>query len=128
VTDTLQKYVLVFLGGGLGAAARYGVAGIVQRLTGPVFPFGTLAVNVLGSFLIGLVLGLSERHMSLSPAFRTFFAVGVLGGFTTFSTFSYETMSLVQDGEIISAVANITGTVLCCLGGVWAGGLLGRLV
>ncbi|WP_243032358.1 fluoride efflux transporter CrcB [Thermus altitudinis] len=95
----MERYLLVALGGALGSALRYGLGAWVQALTGPGFPYSTLVINALGSFLIGVVIRLSLEG-ALSGEGRLFLAVGVLGGFTTFSTFSYETLALLQDGEV----------------------------
>lgn len=101
-----MKVVLILLGGGIGTLARYGVSGYAfQRYTG-LFPVGTLAVNLVGSFLIGLLWGLAE-HSAMSPNVRTFLFVGILGGFTTFSTFSLETLNLLRDGELKVALLNV---------------------
>lgn len=95
----MERYLLVALGGALGSLLRYGLGAWVQALTGPSFPYSTLLINALGSFLIGVVIRLSLEG-ALSGEGRLFLAVGVLGGFTTFSTFSYETLALIQDGEV----------------------------
>ncbi len=124
----IEKYFLVFLGGGIGAVSRYGLAGLVQRISGIAFPIGTMSVNVLGSLLIGLIMSLSDRFMVITPNVRVFLTIGTLGGFTTFSTFSYETMNLMHDGEIIAASLNVTVTVIGCLAGVWAGTMLGEII
>lgn len=108
--------------------ARYWVAGVVQRLGESQFPVGTLAVNVLGSFLIGLVLTLSLERGLVGPNVRLFLAIGVLGGFTTMSTFSYETLALVRDGSMALALWNIGSTFGTCLIAVWLGLLTGRVV
>lgn len=124
----MGRVLLVGAGGFLGSVARYWIAGVVQRLGDTEFPVGTLAVNVLGSFLIGAVLSLSLERGVLGPSTRLFLAVGVLGGFTTMSTFSYETLALLRDGSIPVAVWNVTATLLVCLTAVWLGALAGRLV
>jgi len=126
MTRLLSKYILVFIGGGMGAVCRYGLSGLVQRFSNGEFPFGTMTVNVLGSAIIGLVMSLSERYLSISPAVRLFLTVGALGGFTTYSTFSYETIALVQDGGMMAAAFNVVGTVCGCLAGAWLGIVLGR--
>ena len=124
----LEKFILVFMGGGLGAFARYVLAGWVQQSSGNGFPWGTLAVNVGGSLLIGLVMSLSSRMLWITPQLRLLLATGFLGGFTTFSTFSYETFSLVQDGELAFAGFNVVFTVMACLAGTWAGIAVGRVL
>ncbi|MCS6868801.1 MAG: fluoride efflux transporter CrcB [Thermus sp.] len=99
----MERYLLVALGGALGSLLRYGLGAWVQGLTGPGFPYSTLFVNALGSFLIGVVVRLSLEG-ALSGEARLFLAVGLLGGFTTFSTFSYETLALLQEGEVVQAL------------------------
>ncbi len=100
----MQKLFLVGCGGFVGSVARYVIAGLVQRLTGSfTFPYGTLAVNLLGCFAIGALSGLFESRGVFSEPTRLFLLVGMLGGFTTFSTFVVETFSLLRDGEVPAA-------------------------
>lgn len=120
----------VMLGSALGGGARYGISGLVARAVGETFPWGTLAVNVAGSFLIGLVAvltGPDGRVLIGGPA-RQFIMTGMLGGFTTFSSFSLQTLALAQDGEWGRAALNVALSVLCCLVGVWAGWALGAAI
>ncbi|WP_038058721.1 fluoride efflux transporter CrcB [Thermus amyloliquefaciens] len=107
----MERYLLVALGGALGSLLRYGLGAWVQALTGPSFPYSTLLINALGSLLIGLVIRLSLEG-ALSGEGRIFLAVGVLGGFTTFSTFSYETLALLQDGEVWRALVYVLASVV----------------
>ncbi|WP_038049696.1 fluoride efflux transporter CrcB [Thermus caliditerrae] len=107
----MERYLLVALGGALGSALRYGLGAWVQALAGPSFPYSTLLINALGSFLIGVVIRLSLEG-ALSGEGRLFLAVGVLGGFTTFSTFSYETLALLQDGEVGRALVYVLASVV----------------
>jgi len=123
-----EKLILVFIGGGFGALARYSLAGWVQQSSDSGFPWGTMTVNVAGSILIGLVMSLSTRVLWLTPQLRILLATGFLGGFTTFSTFSYETLSLVQEGELTFAGLNVACTVTACLFGTWAGISVGRIL
>ena len=111
---------LVALGGAAGAVARYWASGIVYRLTGPGFPWGTLVVNLLGCFLIGVVIVVLETTIQ-SGALRAAVAIGFLGAFTTFSTFSYETLALLQDGDWLRAGAYVGGSVMVGLLAVAAG-------
>lgn len=101
-----MKIVLIILGGGIGSLARYSVSGWVHGKYAGVFPLGTLTVNLVGSFLIGVLWALFESA-TMSPALRVFLFIGILGGFTTFSTYSLETLSLVRDGEVRTALLNI---------------------
>lgn len=112
--------VYIAVGGALGAVARWSVAGWVQQATGGTFPWGTFAVNVLGAFLLGFAFLYMEQTV-LSADLRRFLTVGFLGAFTTFSTFSYETVTLLQDGEWSRATLYCLGSVVCGLVGVLAG-------
>jgi len=112
----------------VGSLARYWLAGIMQRLTGSDFPMGTLTVNVLGSFVVGVVMMLSLERGLLSPDMRLLLAVGLCGGFTTMSTFSYETVALLRDGEMALAFGNLGATLGMCFLAVWLGSLVGRLL
>lgn len=119
----MQAYFWVGLGSALGGMARYLVSGLLARTIGETFPFGTLAVNILGSFVIGLFMALTgpDGRLLVDPHIRQFVAVGVCGGFTTFSSFSLQTLALVQDGEWVLAGVNILVSVVACLVAVWLG-------
>jgi CrcB protein len=110
-----MKALWIGLGGALGTIARYQLDGWVQRLAGGAFPFGTLAVNAIGSFLIALTMQVGLRTDLLSPALRIALTTGVLGGFTTYSTFNYETLTFASEGEWQLAAVNLGATVLGCL-------------
>jgi CrcB protein len=116
----------VALGGALGAVARYGVSGWVQHATGAFFPYGTLAVNVAGSLILGFVLGLGAGRYLIAPEWRLFLATGFCGGFTTFSTFSYETLALIEDQQWWAAGGNALGSVLACLAATFLGAVVAR--
>jgi fluoride exporter len=124
----MANYIFVFVGGGLGAAARYWLQGFIYGETGTSFPYGTLAVNVLGCFIIGVLMSSMEERFLVHPSIRIFLTIGILGGFTTFSSFSYETISLFRDGEILYALANALGSLFLCLIGTWIGVQLGKLI
>lgn len=128
-TETLIV-LAVALGSALGGVARYGLSGLVARSFGETFPWGTLIVNVLGSFLIGFVATLTgpDGRVLVSPVTRQFWMPGIFGGFTTFSSFSLQTLSLAQDGEWTRALANVTLSVALCLLGVWLGAVLAAAV
>jgi CrcB protein len=123
----VQNYLLVFAGGGIGAAARYWLQGLVYQRMGTDFPSGTLLVNIIGSFLIGFLMSTLEDRFVVYPALRIFLTIGILGGFTTFSSFSFETVALLRDGELFYASANILLSVVVCLGGTWLGYSLGKI-
>jgi fluoride exporter len=118
----------VALGGALGSMARFGLAAAVATLTGPQFPWGTLLINIGGSFVIGWFGALtgSRGSISVPPDIRIFVMVGICGGFTTFSSFSLQTLELLQSGEALWATAYVLGSVALCLAGVWIGALLGH--
>lgn len=123
----MNKFLLVMLGGSLGAASRYGITLLAVRLAGVRFPWGTLAVNLAGCFLIGLIYGLVERGIGISPSVRLFFVTGFLGAMTTFSTFGWETMSAGMSGNYLAAAGNILANNLGGLGLVIAGYQVSRL-
>lgn len=114
-------------GGALGALARYAVSYLVSQRLGPAFPLGTLAINVAGCWLLGLVAELAEGTL-IDPALRSFLTVGFLGAFTTFSTFSLETINLLQDGEAGLALLNVAASVAAGLASCWLGMLAARLL
>lgn len=117
-----MQVVLFIAGfGALGCLTRYFVSGWIYDLFGRGFPYGTLVVNVLGAFVIGLVMEFGMRSALLSASLRTGIAIGFLGGLTTFSTFSYETFRLLEEGELVIAAANVLGSVMVCLFFTWLG-------
>jgi len=117
----MTNLIAVWLGGGFGALARYGISGLVQGRFGQTFPAGTLAVNVLGCLLAGAMMGLLEERPLFAPGTRLFLTVGFLGGFTTFSTFGYETVELLRGGESRFALLSVALNVLLCIGAVVLG-------
>jgi CrcB protein len=124
----MQQLLYIAAGGALGAVMRYGVSNGVHMLFGRDFPYGTLTVNVLGSLLIGLLYILLIERYSLGPEVRAVLIIGLLGAFTTFSTFSLETFNLLENGEVLKAVLNILLSVTLCLIAAWAGVLIGRQI
>ena len=125
----MTKTLLVGFGGFLGSIARYLAGGAVHRLVeGSVLPYGTLFVNATGCLAIGFLSALSEARGVLSPETRVFLLIGVLGGYTTFSSFGYETFQLLRGGEMLPALANVLIQVVVGLGAVWAGSAAVRLV
>jgi fluoride exporter len=130
IPESLQRVLWVGLGGFLGANARYWLSLWVQSRWDTGFPWGTLVVNVSGSLLLGFLMTLLVQRASLpvAPALRLFFAVGLLGAYTTFSTFEYETFALLTAGERLRAAWNVLGSNLAGFAAVWIGVLLGRNV
>ena len=116
-------YLWIALGSALGGMARYACSNLAVSWLGPSFPWGTLAINVLGSFVIGFFAALTGPHgRVLVPGdVRQFVMVGLCGGYTTFSSFSLQTLTLAQDGEFVRAGLNIGGSVVLCLLAVWLG-------
>lgn len=125
---SVTTWLAVACGGALGSLARFWLAAAVTMLTGPRFPWGTLLINVLGSFIIGLVAGvtLTPARVPMHPDLRVFLMVGVCGGFTTFSAFSLQTLELLQSGDVWPASGYIVASVVVCLVAVWGGWLLGQ--
>ena len=123
-----MKWLILFAGGGLGAVMRFALALWVDERAQVSFPWGTLAVNVAGCFAIGLAATLADEHRLMSPGLRLFLVAGLLGGFTTFSTFGLETWRLVEDGLGTQAVVNAAGSIAACLVAVVAGVWIGRNV
>ena len=126
MTENSQRFFLVALGGVVGCVARYWLSGVVQRLGDHGFPSGTLAVNILGSLVIGVVMTLSLERGLVDERLRILLTTGFCGGFTTMSTFSYENFALLQDGEHLLAFANTGVTFAACLGAVWLGSVIAR--
>jgi CrcB protein len=120
------KWALLLAGGGIGTLLRFSLALFVDARLGVRFPWGTLAVNVLGCFAIGGLVTLAGTREGLSPGARLFLVSGVLGGFTTFSSFGMETWQLVEDGRVGVAALNAVGSVIACLAAVAAGVWLAR--
>lgn len=116
-------WLAVAIGGALGSLARFWLAAVGTALTGPRFPWGTLLINILGSFVIGLVaaLTLTPHRVGMHPDIRVFLMVGVCGGFTTFSAFSLQTLELLQSGDTWPAIGYVAASVALCLAAVWLG-------
>jgi fluoride exporter len=125
----MGAWVAVAVGGALGSVGRFWLAGAMMTLTGPRFPWGTLLINVLGSFVIGLVAGitLTPERVGMHPDIRIFLMTGVCGGFTTFSAFSLQTLELLQSGDVVPAFGYAVGSVVLCVIGTYCGWLLGRV-
>lgn len=119
--SAMERLVLVCLGGAVGSGARYLVSGWVMQRLGSGFPWGTLCVNVVGSFLIGAIMRIAGTTTWISPTTQLTLTVGILGGFTTYSSFNYEVVASLEQGAWLVAGANVLGTVVACL----AAGFLG---
>jgi len=121
--DGVATYLWIALGSGLGGMARYGCSSLIANWIGQGFPWGTLVINIVGSFVIGFFSTLTgpDGRLLVSSDARQFVMVGLCGGYTTFSSFSLQTLTLAQDGEFLRAALNIGGSVLLCLVAVWLG-------
>ena len=122
----MTESLAIAVGGAAGALFRYWLSGAVYALTGRGFPYGTLAVNVIGSLLMGMFYVLLVERVADAAPYRAFLMIGVLGAFTTFSTFSLETLQLVENGAVVKAGLNVAMTVALCLAGCWVGLVMGR--
>lgn len=126
----MMNALWIFIGGGLGSLARWGASGFIGNTIGETFPWGTLLVNISGSFVIGLFAAVTgpEGRWLANNSFRQFFMLGICGGYTTFSSFSLQTLTLAQDGQWFKAGLNCALSLLLCLLGVWLGHLLGAAI
>lgn len=124
----MERFILICLGGAIGTALRYLTSGIAARWLGADFPYGTLIVNVVGSFLIGLIQQVGTATLLIPDTTRLFLTVGIMGGLTTYSSFSYETVRLAQMGAWGQAWINVLVTTALCLGVCFLGIAAGRLV
>jgi CrcB protein len=126
----MENYIWVAIGGAIGTTGRYWLSGVVARAVGETFPWGTLIINVTGSFVIGLFAALTgpDGRLFASSTARQFVMVGICGGYTTFSSFSLQTLNLMNDGEWANAGGNIVLSVVLCLLGVWVGSMLAGII
>jgi fluoride exporter len=134
----VTQYLIIGLGGAIGSMLRYGVAFLIDTAVtqpgvskgGPIFPWGVIVVNITGCFVIGFINTISapDARFFLSPLTRQFIMIGILGGYTTFSSFSLQTLTLAQDGQWWGAAANVTLSVVLCLVGVWLGAALAATI
>jgi fluoride exporter len=122
----MEQLVYIALFGALGCLARYFLSGWAYQLLGRGFPYGTLVVNVLGAFLIGLTMEFSIRSALIPPTLRIALTIGFLGGLTTFSTFSFETFRLLEEGAFVIAFFNVMVSVVSCLACTWIGIFVAR--
>jgi CrcB protein len=120
------RWILVFLGGGLGSLLRFELGGFVQSRIGPAFPWGTFAVNALGCFAIGVLATWFDERGAAGSETRLFLIAGLLGGFTTFSSFGLETFRLLEEAHYLAALGNAAGSVAVCLAALAIGVAIGR--
>lgn len=126
----LVNYLVIGLGGALGSMLRFFVGSFIDSAatkgTGPIFPWGTIIVNITGCFVIGFIftITVAEGRWMISPLTRNFITIGILGGYTTFSSFSWQTLALAQANQWGAAAANVLLSVVLCLVGVWLGAML----
>ena len=123
----MLNYLWIMFGGALGTGGRFWLSGVVARRAGELFPLGTLAVNISGSFVIGFFAAIADPQgpFLISPRFRQFFMIGLCGGYTTFSSFSLQTLDLMKEGDWLRAAANCIASVVGCLVAVWLGRAVG---
>jgi CrcB protein len=122
------EYLLIGIGGFCGANARYLVGVWAAQRFGTTFPYGTFIINISGSFILGLFMALLQDRVFIHPNYRLFFAIGFLGAYTTFSTFTYESLQLFQEGNFLLGFANVFGSMVVGLLGVFLGFVLGKLL
>jgi fluoride exporter len=122
------KLLIIGLGGAIGSIGRYILQGFFQSLLGGAFPFGTFIVNVLGCFIIGFFVEFSFEKLFISVSLKNFIIIGILGGFTTFSAFGYETFTLLREQEIFLAMVNVLSSIFFSILAVWCGSLIGKFL
>ena len=123
---TAYRALLVFIASGFGGSARYLLGGWILGFAGPGFPFGTVTINVIGSFLIAFIMAISLNSTLIGPDLRLTLTTGIMGGFTTYSTFNYESVSAFQQGAVLIGAMNIVVTVVVCLLAGFGGLVIGR--
>jgi CrcB protein len=122
----MMQLISIAIGGAVGALCRYGMSNGIYAMLGRGFPYGTLSVNLLGSIIMGAAYVMMLERMDVSPEWRAGITIGLLGAFTTFSTFSIETLNLLEAGESLKAGLNILLSVSLCISGCWLGMIIGR--
>lgn len=124
----MLKYVMVGMGGFVGAITRFWVGVYIANRMGTRFPYGTFVINISGSFIIGLVITVLAERSSLSPNWRYLIPIGFVGAYTTFSTFEFETLRAIQDGQIAIGMLNVFGSVIAGFIAVWLGVITAKLL
>lgn len=122
------NYIIVSVGAAIGGALRYGLSSYINKSQSTIFPTGTLLVNIIGSFALGIIMFYLSEKEFIGNEFRLFLSVGLCGGFTTFSTFSYETLMLFRDSEFGLAIYNVLLNVVLCLVGIYLAYLISKLI
>ena len=123
----MMNYIIVSIGAALGGAFRYWLSNFSYKIFPITFPYGTLIVNITGSFLLGIIMFYFDERELLNPSLRLFLTIGFCGGFTTFSTFSYETILLFRESQMLFGILNILANLLLCLAGIYLAYLLSKL-
>lgn len=124
----MKQLLLIAAGGAVGSILRYLVSLVVYSLFGRVFPYGTLIVNISGCLIMGLLTSLLFERITEATELRALLLIGLLGGYTTFSSFAIETLTLAENGQLLLAVSNVFFSVVMCLFAVWIGLILGRQI
>ena len=122
-----MNYLMIFAGGGIGACIRYFLSGFVHRFLPAAFPFGTITVNITGCFIIGVLMSIFEKDILSGQFLRLFLITGILGGFTTFSSFSYETVDMIRSNALSHAALNVIFSIVSCLVSTGSGIYAARL-
>jgi CrcB protein len=122
------NYLIVSLGAAIGGALRYWLSNLSYKFFPVTFPYGTLAVNIIGSFLLGLIIFIFDEKELISSQLKIFLTIGLCGGFTTFSTFSLETFYLIKDSEYLLAAANIILSTMLCIAGVFLAYIVSKII
>lgn len=124
----MLKYLMVGVGGGLGSILRFWLGSYIGSRMGSRFPYGTFVVNITGSFLIGLVFAFLTARTQWSPNWRYLIPIGFIGGYTTFSSFEFETLRTIQDGQIVMGLLYVAASVVVGFAAVWGGMMAGRAI
>lgn len=124
----MSKFLIVALGGAIGSVLRFWAGGLVSGKFGTRFPYGTFVINITASFLIGFIMTVLAERTHMSPAWRYLLVIGFLGGYSTFSSFEYETFQVFADGEFLIAAMNVALSVGVGFIAVWAGAITGRTI
>jgi fluoride exporter len=123
----MNQLLLIFIGGGLGSLSRFSLSKFIQENIDKTFPFGTLSVNILASIILGIFVGMVEIKSLASPNYKALIAIGFCGGFSTFSTFSNDTLQLIQNNRILEALTNILLNVILCILATFGGITLAKI-